>query len=160
MPLQWTTLSFLPRGRKAPTTAPTKAARFASRWRPSQDSMNENPGEQQQPEQRTGEQSNDSMQALPRPTPFVSSEGKPCPILYPDHSLTASICGKSKTLRLEDLTEAQFKQLEIIYKGLTGSAKMRSMGCPADYFLSEEEEALMPYLPIYRERFNLPLVAG
>ena len=34
MPLQWTTLSFLPRGRKAPTTAPTKAARSASR-RPS-----------------------------------------------------------------------------------------------------------------------------
>ena len=34
MPLQWTTLSFLPRGRKAPTTAPTKAAQSASR-RPS-----------------------------------------------------------------------------------------------------------------------------
>ena len=122
--------------------------------------MNENPSEQQQPEQRTGEQSTGSTPVLLRPMPLVSSEGNYCPNLYPDHSLMNSTSEQSKTLRLEDLTEAQFKQLEISYKGLTGSAKMRSMGCPADYFLSEEQEALMPYLPIYRERFNLPLVVG
>ena len=45
--------------------------------------MNENPGEQQQQEQKPSEQSTDSTQVLPRPTPFVSSEGKPCPILFP-----------------------------------------------------------------------------
>ena len=45
--------------------------------------MSEKQTEQQQPEQKQSEQSTGSTPVLPRPTPFVSNEGKPCPILFP-----------------------------------------------------------------------------
>ncbi len=91
-----------------------------------------------------------SDQNLPPETPF-----RP-----PTPSLTDSTLSPSPTISLVDLSEEQLKALGDLYHGLTGAARMRLEGWDADYFGELADEALMPYLPMYREHYDLPLIVG
>lgn len=75
-------------------------------------------------------------------------------------SSTTSPSNPSPTLSLDQLNEEQLRRLANLHQAFRTAALARQQGIDCDYFESPEEAALLPYLPLYRAEYNLPLVKG
>lgn len=74
--------------------------------------------------------------------------------------MTDSTFNPPQNLSLSDLSESQLKQLADLHRAYEIAANARLQGIDCDYFEGSEEAALLPWLPLYREKFDIPSVRG
>lgn len=86
--------------------------------------------------------------------------GKMTPSPAQTPSPKSSTSSPPRPLSLDDLSETELKLLEITWLGFTMAALARLEGIDADYFESEEQEKLVPYMKLYEQRYMLPSVVG